>query len=731
MGAFKPTRTYLRRSTKSSSESEIAGSKLRLLGLAVLCAKLALVPLAVDASADLPFVVPKGLLSHSLACVLTGVIAALLWQFGRRLIVWSWLHLAVAAFLVANFLATMIAADRPLALFGTHARMLGLDTIADGVVLYFSIVLLVRRRVDVVATGSALLGASAFVLAYEGAQMLGQDPVRWSIDTARPFSTFGEATALCQYLTCLGTVAIAGAVLVNQLSATVRVGLASYGALLLAGSAATETRSGLIGLALATTSLVLLVWFHHPHRRARVVALASGTIAIGLLAALILLTPVGSRLAATLDAGVAEDASPTPGGLEASAAGRLTLYGIGFDMLRERPILGWGPDNFVVGVPRFRPELAPEQIRQSLATSGHSWVVQVASTSGIGGLLSFFAILVTAAAVVLRSRYDPLAFVGAALVAAFLGTGLTSVNEVSTDWLLWTGLGTIAGVTAATRRSTNGAGTAAERGRSSRTKNRPSPRRFFVAPALVIAASSIALTGLNAFGASRAAQASEITRLAGRVSEAIALGLRATDLDGMRPAYWHVLGLAYAGGGRWQESQRAFDTASRLAPYDVRYLGDLAQVDLVLANNGDAAARARSIELGDLVVQTDANNPRAHVTRAEVMQAAGNLSEAVRSIERALTLDPSSKSELLYFTAVQLMNESGRSTDAIRIGRQGLALVGQTRASVEIRVELARALAASGQSREALAELDIALAIQPSNERASQLRAQIVAALPR
>jgi Tfp pilus assembly protein PilF len=175
----------------------------------------------------------------------------------------------------------------------------------------------------------------------------------------------------------------------------------------------------------------------------------------------------------------------------------------------------------------------------------------------------------------------------------------------------------------------------------------------------------------------------------------------------------------------------AFDRASKLAPYDVRHLDDMARTQLLLANAGDTSARAKATELSDRAVLIDPNNPQAELTRAVVMQFAGNLSEAVLSVERALVLDRQSTNPQLYVTAVQLLLAAERGPDAVLVGRQGTAAMGRTAQSVPIRIELARALSANGQPLEALAELDTILLIDPNNQAAVQLRATIRAGLGR
>ena len=111
------------------------------------------------------------------------------------------------------------------------------------------------------------------------------------------------------------------------------------------------------------------------------------------------------------------------------------------------------------------------------------------------------------------------------------------------------------------------------------------------------------------------------------------------------------------------------------------------------------------------------------------MQVTGDLAEALKSVERALALDPSSTNAQLDLTATQVLNASGRTADAIAIARRAIGALDLNN-SVQIRVELARALVASGQPAQALVELDAALAIRPNDAAALQLRAQIRAGTP-
>jgi len=242
---------------------------------------------------------------------------------------------------------------------------------------------------------------------------------------------------------------------------------------------------------------------------------------------------------------------------------------------------------------------------------------------------------------------------------------------------------------------------------------------------------ALALTAFSAWEASRSNRSSQQSRLQGHAAQAIDRGLLATRLDPGRAEYWHGLGLAYVSAARWADASVAFERASKLAPYDVRYIGDHARAQLFLAGSSDGVARAKAVELSAQALRVDPNNPRAQLTRAAVMQVNRDLAEAIRAVERALALDPRSTSAALYVTATQIYLDSGRPADAVRIAREGVAVIGPTLASVAIRYELGRALVSNGQPREALAELDVALQIQPNNTTVQRLRADIAAGLIR
>jgi O-antigen ligase/tetratricopeptide (TPR) repeat protein len=706
----------------------IPGSKVRTLGLVLICTKLALVPLVFDPAADFAFTVPKALLSHGLAILLGGVMVALYLRVGRSFLMWSPLHVPVLAFLASNAAATLFAPSLSLAIYGTHARMLGFATIADWTTLYFAVALLVRTKREMFAVAGCSFVAAVIALVYELVQLIGRDPIRWA-DTSQVLSTIGNRTTVAEYLTVVAVGGLAFAV-VARLRWPIRAAIAVVSLALLAGATLTGTRSVVLGVAAGGGVFVILVWALHPGRHATPVSLALAVAAAAGLVALLTLTPIGARLGATLQPTGADGGDDVLTSLEPSAAERVALYRTAFEMVRRRPMLGYGPDNFAVGVAEFRSPEDPPNLLRGLTTSSHSWVAYVATGSGLLGLAGFLAIVVIALRLTLQAGFSVTTIVAATSLLTLLGAGLTTITDIAIDWVFWAATGAIAATTAVVPQVTLTPRRSARQKRRSPAEPsyRSRPLQAIGAFAIVGVALILASSGVVALDASRSAKRGNDARLGGQPAAAIEATVHATRADAGRPEYWKFLGLAYAAAGRWTDANAAFERASALAPYDVRYLGDDARAKLVLGRNGDRIAMSAAIALADKVVHVDGNSPYSHLTRAVVMQVTGNLAEAERSVDRSLALDPKAPDETVYVTAAQIKIDLGHPADAVLVARQGIAVIGTSPRSVPLRYELARALVALARPAEALSELDLALAIGP-NAAAEQLRARLRASV--
>jgi O-antigen ligase/tetratricopeptide (TPR) repeat protein len=684
-----------------------------------------LVPVVFDYSADFPFPVVKALLSHGVAYALVGVMAGLLVQFGRSLIVWSWIHVPVLVFLSANAIATVFALDQRVALFGTHARMLGLGTMADFVVLYFAVAILVRTRTEAIAVIASCLSASVVVLGYELVQLVGKDPFDWnSPGTLRPFSTLGQTTTLAEYLTVLVVGAVALALFQAKLGAAVRILLVGYAFLGVAGVLVTQTRSALLGIVSGAALLVLLTWLGHPNHRARLMSSVGAAVSAAAIGLVLVFTPLGARVLTTVEIPGADVTGDRTGPrIEESAEGRVALYNAVLQMLGDRPFFGYGPDNFSAAFPTYRTESEPPEIQQSLPTSAHGWAAQIAATSGLAGLVAFVTIAVVAAMISIRAGFRPLAWMAAGMLGGFLGAGITTISDVGTDWLFWASAGAIAAATARSWDVATDAPIETKR-RTTHTVARLSTVPSVVALGFAALGLGLILASTGAYVASRSARDSEGLRLLGHPQLAVASALRATSGDPGRAAYWNTLGLAFISAERLTDAVPAFDRAVSLEPYNARFLGDLTSAYLLLAQGGNGSAAMRARDVAERAVRADPNNPHANLTRAIAMQVTGDLVQALRSVQRAVALDPQSSNPQLYLTGTQVLMANGRPADAVTLGRRGISVLAPTD-TVPLHIELARAFVLLGQPSQALTELDIALSVRPNDPLVLQLRAQI------
>lgn len=699
--------------------SEMLRSGTRRFGIALLCTYAVLVPVVFDPAADASFPVPKALVSHALAYALLAVLVGLFLRFGGAFLVRSRLHVAVLAFLAVNVLATIFAVDPQLALYGAHFRMLGLGTISSWVVVYFAAALLVRTRTEALAVWTAIAGAALIVLAYEAIQVVRLDPFTWSTSSyPRPFSSLGQPTILGAYLVIVSAGLAVLAVLLDGLAVWRRLVMLLVAGALFAGAIGSGTRSIVIGAGAALVFFVLVSWSRGASRRARIAGLGLASAGAVMLGAVLILTPLGGRIAAAIVGSATGDVEVDP-----STAARVDLYRIAAGIVMERPLLGYGPDSFVAGVPAHRPEAASAIVRQSLATSPHGWIPFVATGSGVLGLAAFLAVLVVAGVTLTRARQSAVGLAAGTMAVTFLATGLTTVDDIGVDWLFWLSLGLI--VSGATLQAEVPLGpTTARRGR--RSADRPRGPRF--APPIAAGLGVLAmLISMNAWTASRSSKQAEDLRLLRQTADAVTAGRAAVGTDPNRAAYWHTLGLAYVADQRFADARSVLERASAIAPYDVAYLGDLVQAEIILAANGDQAARARALAAADRAVHIDPNNPRAHLLRAATLQTFGDLEKAQPEIERALQLDPGSANERLYVVAVQILTANGHIAQAIDVAHAGIPDVHG--GAVGLRIELARALIANGSLTDALTQLNLVLRINPNVTVAQQLRASVLASL--
>jgi len=704
---------------------------LRRVGVLVIALKLILVPLVFDAAALVPFEVGKAAVSYALAILLAAIVVGL-WlaerKSDRRL---TPLGIAVVVFVAVAVAATLQSPDPNTAVFGALDRMLGLLTILDNAVLCASIALIPGSRRDAEVLTLALIAPSAVVLLYAGVQRLGLDPVNWmSPDVERSFSTFGNATMLGQYVLAIGVASLGLAAVLEPRYGRARVLLAWWGFVLIAAIVATGTRAVLGGLLLAMIPLAALAWRRDPSPNARRILLASSGGAIAVFLGIVLLTPFGARLGSVMSS-LRDASAPTAETRDLSLAGRFVFYEVALAEVRERPILGWGPDGFVLRFPSLRPARSAIALGNTTPeTSPHSWIAQVATGTGVTGLVAFLAIVTLALRAAARSR-APISWVAACGLLAWLGGGVLSVNSIGTDWIPWLAVGTIAATAHERSVAVKTPAAVARRGRrrggAARSGPRGDPRLTYV----LIAVAVILATALVApiVSGSRSADEARRSRSRGDIPRALAASQAAVEADPRRAEYWHGLGLAEAAAGRFVEAIPAFARAVQLAPYHATYHGNLARAHLQLGLRNVEGAADRALAAAHAAVEADPNSAAAHFSVAVVLEQLGRHSEAEPEIDRAFSLDADPPGSEPYHIAARVYFATRRNEDAARVAELGVRESERREEAFQrdLRFLLVETLVRLGRLEEALVEVTHIVSHQPADTRAVRLRDEVLA----
>lgn len=704
-------------------------SRLRRLGVGLLALQFAVVPLVFQPEALNAFSTPKALTSWLIAALLLGVVISVAIRFGRQAWRLTPLHLAAGGLLTAYLAATVTALNMPIALVGSPDNAVGLISVVDGVVLFIAITMLVRTRAEV-----SLLAASLFlpvvpVVLYELVQWAGKDPFAWTGPSmGRPFSTFGNPDLLAPYL---GTVAIgagATALFGSRVSGAARLSVGAVAICGLVGALATSTRSAIVGFALVALSTLVFLTLRaisQPQLRSRSAAAALAIIA---LAGILALSPVGQRFIG-LAGSVTRSNPAVP--IDQSVLARVVLYQVALDEIRDRPVLGVGPDNFTVAFPPLRPPDAFTALgANAMETSPHDWILKVATDAGVAGLVAFGGLLVMGVLVGLGRASDArLTLPSLAALAFLLGIDLFVPNDAGTDWLLWVALGTIAAASGAEQTDRKEGDQHARAGRELRVRKHSgaSDARRWLSYVPLLAAAVLALQVLPAFEAGQAAGEDRVLRLTGKLPDAVAAGERAVSLAPYKAEYWQGLGLSYADMGHYPQAETSFQRAVDLAPYYTTYLTNLARAQLALGLSGDASKLQAALSTARRAVAGDPNNGDAYVAVATVIGASGRAEAAAAAADRAFQLRFDSAGPDFYLLAGRAYLSMHRPQDAERTLRSGLTLRPDTRTWASLEVELARALDAEGRAQEALVELHNVLVAIPSQPAALELEQQIAA----
>ncbi len=649
-------------------------------------------PLALDPSSDVAFAMPKaevlGVLAYAIAAALILVVVT----EGPTAIPRSPIHIAVVAYLVVLCLASVFAVDHEMAVWGAYDRRLGLVSMVQLAVVYLGAATFVRSRADALVVLATASVAGAIVVAYGILEATGHDPIHWS-SRAYASSSLGNSNPFGLYMATLAAGSLAALVALFPWRARrpVVAALMATTAMLLGGTILSSARAPLLGLgaaAVLSVGIAAATRWRGSGRRS-VVALAGGTAVVAII--VVAFTSAGTRLGSLLS------------GSDASVRERSVIYRTIAEIVRDHPLLGVGPDNFAAVVNAYRPLEQLQFGAVATVSSEHGWPWRVALDTGVIGALVFLGLLASVGAIMLRRVRDGdwRAMTVVAALAAWFAAGVFTVDHVGTEWMPWLGFGLLVGMG---------------------TTNDLSPAHRYVrnlpvlAGALALGVLWPAAALVNDVSASRALVASRTAPVRG--GAALALAQSAVDADDRWAAHWNNLGVRAIDAGDRTKALAAFERAAAIAPYDPLIWKNLGTLQAQLAaTRPEMSATAR--ESARRASAADPNNPEAHAGAIQIYLLLGD--EESATAEADLITAEGTTDPVVLDLAAHAYLQAKRYEEA-RAQVERALQYGET---VERRLLLGRVFIGEGNYAEARAQLQRVLVLDPKDQTAPALLAQI------
>lgn len=372
------------------------------------------------------------------------------WVRGGR-VRWSWWLVPLGALAGWTGLATAFSTSPATSLLGMHGRLEGLLATLTYVVLAFVAMQVFSSSADLVPLMRGVIASGLVVTGYAVLQVFHLDPFYYfptdEFTAGRVFSTFGNPVFLGGYLVLLIPVAVMAALSEESrawgLLAWATTAL-SMGALL-----GTATRTAWVAVLVEVLVLVVVAW----RKRLRPSAEAIGVLALGVCLALVMVVRGLSSQNPVLNV-LARVGTLFSGG-DGSSTERLIIARTALRAVAERPVLGYGPDRFVVAFHMLRPAEHVRLFPTNLVDNAHSIPLQIAATAGVVAALAWLVSIVWPLVRVAPSTFSDATGRGRALagglwvaVAGYALFSLVGISVTGAEAVAWVLLGVLAGASA-------------------------------------------------------------------------------------------------------------------------------------------------------------------------------------------------------------------------------------------------------------------------------------------
>lgn len=346
-----------------------------------------------------PFIVPKILMFRALVTIMIGSYILLLlinWQEFKPK--FSLLNLALVAFLASFAISTFVGVDPYHSFWDNHERMLGLFTIFHYVAYYFICSAVFKNWSDWSKALKVFLVAGSGVM-FVGMLQVFNPNLLLNQGAARVASTLGNPIYVGGYGLFLTFVSFL--LFIKESKKTWKWIEAAACALAILGMVFSGTRGSMLGLAVGLGVLILVYIFvlkeSYKTRNVLIGVAITGVLLISLLYAF-RQTAFVSNIPA-----VGRAVNTTYTVLKSTA--RWIAWEVAIESWKEKPIFGWGPNNFFYAFNKYyQPRSLEFGYGETWFDNAHNIIMNTLAVQGIVGLVTYLSIFVVGIAVLIVSR---------------------------------------------------------------------------------------------------------------------------------------------------------------------------------------------------------------------------------------------------------------------------------------------------------------------------------------
>ncbi len=365
-----------------------------------------------------PFIVPKILLFRSIAMILFGgYVMLLLSQWRRYKIQMTWITWIIALFFASFAISTFVGVDWYKSLWDGHERMLGLFTILHYILYYIVVSNIFVELRDWKKLFRIFLIAGSIVMFIAILQRFVNPELLLNKGADRVSATLGNPIYLSGYGLFLFSIGLLLGLWEKRGSWMQWASFA--GAVLgIIGIFAGGTRGTLLGFfaAIGVMGLIYTMTLkgHKKIKQLIIIAIGVGILLLGVAyiyrqTDLVKSIPAVGRL---VNVSLDQDTGTT----------RLMAWGIAVEAWQERPVFGWGPNNYYFAFNKYyRPAFLEHGWGETWFDNAHSAIFNTLATQGIIGIMLYVGLFVVPGVVLIRAyRDDTISIHVFAVSSAFL-----------------------------------------------------------------------------------------------------------------------------------------------------------------------------------------------------------------------------------------------------------------------------------------------------------------------